>query len=64
MLKFAFLGLIFTLIAVMIILAPKGLIKRIIKYANEDSEFFNLLMIAISIFGFGILLIFILLCQI
>jgi hypothetical protein len=36
---------------------PKGFTKKLIKYANEDSQFMSLLIVAVSIFGLGILLI-------
>ena len=49
--------LILTICWVCVALAPKDLVKKLIKYANEDSQFMSLLIVAVSIFGLGILLI-------
>lgn len=57
MLLISFLMLILTICLVCINLMPKGFIKKLIKYANEDSQFMSLLIVAVSIFGLGILLI-------
>lgn len=54
MLLISFLILILTICCVCITLMPKGFIKKLIKYANEDSQFMSLLIVAISIFGLGI----------
>lgn len=57
MLLISFLILILTICLVCINLMPKGFTKKLIKYANEDSQFMSLLIVAVSIFGLGILLI-------
>ena len=57
MLLISFLMLILTICWVCVALAPKDLVKKLIKYANEDSQFMSLLIVAVSIFGLGILLI-------
>lgn len=64
MLQLVFCGLIVTIFFILIIIAPKGLIKKIIKQADEDSDFFSLLVVAGSILGIGILLLSVLISQI